>query len=55
MSPGCGAALRLKTHGRQAARAAGVDQIHTIPGKHFFPEDQASALAERLAGFAAGA
>jgi haloalkane dehalogenase len=38
-------ALRLAVHGAQAARAVGVDHVHTVPAKHFLPEDQAPAIA----------
>jgi len=34
---------------QQARRAAGVDEIHAIPGKHFFPEDQTATLAALIA------
>lgn len=47
-------ALRLSVYGRQAARATGT-QLHTVPGKHFLPEDTAPAIAERIAGLAATA
>lgn len=48
-------ALRLAVHGRQAADATGVDQIHTVPAKHFLPEDQAPAIADHIATLAARA
>jgi haloalkane dehalogenase len=42
-------ALTLDRHGEEARRAAGLDEIHTLPAKHFLQEDQASAIAERVA------
>jgi len=47
--------LKLAVQGEQARRAAGLDEIHTVPAKHFLPEDQAPAIAERVAGLAASA
>jgi pimeloyl-ACP methyl ester carboxylesterase len=46
-------ALRLAMYGRQAARAAGVDSVHTVPAKHFLLEDQPAAVADRVAALAA--
>ena len=48
-------ALKLSVQGEQARRAAGLDEIHTVPAKHFLPEDQAPAIAERVAALAASA
>jgi len=48
-------ALKLAVHGEQARRAAGLEEIHTVPAKHFLQEDQAPAVAERVAALAAGA
>jgi pimeloyl-ACP methyl ester carboxylesterase len=45
-------ALKLAVHGEQARRAAGVEEIHTVPAKHFLQEDQAPAIAERVAALA---
>jgi haloalkane dehalogenase len=45
-------ALPLAVHGEEARRAAGLDSIHTLPAKHFLQEDQAPAVAERVAGLA---
>jgi haloalkane dehalogenase len=42
-------ALKLRTHGERARLAAGLDVIHRLPGKHFLQEDQAPALADRIA------
>jgi pimeloyl-ACP methyl ester carboxylesterase len=47
-------ALKLAVHGEQARRAAGLEEIHTVPAKHFLQEDQAPAVAERVAALAAG-
>jgi pimeloyl-ACP methyl ester carboxylesterase len=45
-------ALKLAVHGEQARRAAGLEQIHTVPAKHFLQEDQAPAVAEQIAELA---
>jgi pimeloyl-ACP methyl ester carboxylesterase len=42
-------ALRVDTHGEQARRAAGLEEIHRLPAKHFLQEDQAGPVAERIA------
>jgi len=42
-------ALKLSVHGEQARRAAGLDEIHTVPAKHFLQEDQAPAVAAHVA------
>ncbi|AXT86374.1 haloalkane dehalogenase [Aeromicrobium sp. A1-2] len=47
-------ALKLATAGEQARRAAGVDSIVRLPGKHFLQEDQAPAIAEQVRSFIAG-
>jgi haloalkane dehalogenase len=46
-------ALPLQTYGEKARAAAGLDTIHTVRGKHFLQEDQAPAIAERVAALAA--
>jgi pimeloyl-ACP methyl ester carboxylesterase len=46
-------ALKLAVHGEQARRAAGLGEIHTVAAKHFLQEDQAPALAERVAALVA--
>jgi haloalkane dehalogenase len=46
-------ALPLGRHGEAARRAAGLEQIHTVPAKHFLQEDQAPAVAARVAELAA--
>jgi haloalkane dehalogenase len=38
--------LKLAVHGEQARQAAGLDEIHRLPGKHFLQEDNAPALAD---------
>jgi pimeloyl-ACP methyl ester carboxylesterase len=48
-------ALPLAVHGRQAVRATGGAPMHTLPAKHFLPEDQAPAIAEHVAVLAAQA
>ena len=45
-------ALKLTVHGELARRAAGLDEIHTVPAKHFLQEDQAAAVAEHIAQLA---
>lgn len=47
-------ALRIDTLGEQARRAAGVDSILRLPGKHFLQEDNAPAIAEAVATLARG-
>jgi pimeloyl-ACP methyl ester carboxylesterase len=47
-------ALKLSVHGEQARRAAGLEQIHTVPAKHFLQEDQSAAVAQRIAELARG-
>ena len=44
--------LRLGEHGEQARRAAGLPRMHTVPARHFVPEDQAPAIAEHVAAAA---
>jgi pimeloyl-ACP methyl ester carboxylesterase len=46
-------ALKLSVHGEQARRAAGLEEIQTVPAKHFLQEDQAPAVAEKVASLAA--
>jgi pimeloyl-ACP methyl ester carboxylesterase len=45
-------ALKIDVHGEQARRAAGVDMVHRVPAKHFLQEDQAPAVADRVAALA---
>ncbi len=44
--------LKLATHGELARRAAGLEQIRTVPAKHFLQEDQAPAIAEHISRLA---
>ncbi len=46
-------ALKLSVQGEQARRVTGLDEIHTVAAKHFLQEDQAPAIAERIASVAA--
>ncbi len=46
-------ALKIGVHGEIARRVAGVDEIHRLPAKHFLQEDQAPAVAQRIAALAA--
>jgi haloalkane dehalogenase len=48
-------ALTLSRHGEEARRAAGLDNIHTVPAKHFLQEDQAPVVAELIARLVASA
>jgi pimeloyl-ACP methyl ester carboxylesterase len=45
-------ALSLEKHGEAARRAAGLHEVHALPAKHFLQEDQAPAIAERVAAIA---
>src|SRR3989454_11887301 len=45
-------ALKLTIHGEQARRAAGLEEIHTVRAKHFLQEEQAPAIAARVANLA---
>ena len=45
-------ALKLSQYGEQARAAVGLKALDTIPGKHFPQEDQAPAIAERVAALA---
>lgn len=47
-------ALKLAVEGEIARRAAGLEEIHTLPAKHFLQEDQAPALATHIASLARG-
>lgn len=44
--------LTLAKHGEEARAAASVDEIHTLPAKHFPQEDQAPEIAARVADIA---
>jgi pimeloyl-ACP methyl ester carboxylesterase len=41
-------ALKASVYGEQARRAAGLDEIELIPGKHFPHEDQPALMAEHV-------
>jgi pimeloyl-ACP methyl ester carboxylesterase len=41
-------ALTITVRGEQARKAAELDSIHRLPGKHFLQEDQAPALADEI-------
>src|SRR3954451_24118694 len=45
-------ALPMAGQGEAARRAAGLERIHALPAKHFLQEDQAPAIAYRVAGLA---
>jgi pimeloyl-ACP methyl ester carboxylesterase len=45
-------ALKLASYGEQARAAAGLESVQRLPGKHFFQEDQAPAIAARIAELA---
>jgi haloalkane dehalogenase len=45
-------AMPARTYGEKARAAAGLPTIDTIPGKHFPQEDQAPAIAARIAAIA---
>jgi pimeloyl-ACP methyl ester carboxylesterase len=45
-------ALPLEKHGNAARRIAGLAEVHRLPAKHFLQEDQAPAIAERVAAIA---
>jgi haloalkane dehalogenase len=45
-------ALPVDPHGESVRRAAGVEQIHRLPAKHFLQEDQGPAVAELVATLA---
>jgi pimeloyl-ACP methyl ester carboxylesterase len=47
-------ALKYSVQGQQARRITGVSEVYTVPGKHFLQEDQAPAIAERVAALARG-
>lgn len=48
-------ALRLGKAGEEARRAAGVDVIRRVPGRHFLQEDCAAAIAAAISEQAQGA
>lgn len=44
-------ALTFDRYGQEIKRVAGLSTIHQVPGKHFLQEDQAPAIAARIANF----
>ncbi len=48
-------ALPIGKHGEHARVATGLPRIHAVPARHFLQEDQAPAVAERVARLAASA
>jgi pimeloyl-ACP methyl ester carboxylesterase len=44
--------LKLTAEGEEVRRAVGAQSIHLVPAKHFLQEDQAPAVAERIAALA---
>lgn len=48
-------AMTLAVYGEKARAAAGLGYVHTVPGKHFPQEDQAPAIAAKIADFVRGA
>lgn len=45
-------AMTLAVYGEKARAAAGLARLHTVPGKHFPQEDQAPAIARKIAELA---
>ena len=45
-------AMTLAVYGEKARAAAGLSRLHTVPGKHFPQEDQALAIAQKIAELA---
>ncbi|MVU77173.1 alpha/beta fold hydrolase [Nocardia sp. ET3-3] len=48
-------AIPLQHHGRYAARVAHLDAPVVLPGRHFFPEDSATQIADHIRDLAARA
>ncbi len=46
--------MTLAVYGEKARAAAGLPRLSTVPGKHFPQEDQAPAIAEKIAELALG-
>lgn len=40
--------MTLAVYGEKARAAAGLSNLHTVPGKHFPQEDQAPAIAQKI-------
>lgn len=45
-------AMPIGTYGERARAAAGLAAVDSVPGKHFPQEDQAPAIAARVAAIA---
>jgi haloalkane dehalogenase len=45
-------ALTLEREGEAARRAAGVERVEALPGRHFVQYEQAAAIAERIRALA---
>lgn len=43
--------LKLENQGEDFRRALGLPALFTVPARHFLQEDQAPAIAEKIAGF----
>lgn len=48
-------ALKMKTHAPSVCKALGLDDWHSVRGKHFLQEDSPNEIAEFVAGLAARA
>jgi hypothetical protein len=46
--------MTLAVYGEKARAAAGLPRLYTVPGKHFPQEDQAPAIAAKIAELALG-
>jgi len=46
--------MTLAVYGEKARAAAGLPRLHVVPGKHFPQEDQAPAIAQKIAELAFG-
>ena len=47
-------ALTVDREGESVRRVVGLDRLDTVPGRHFLQEDQAPAIAARVAAVAVG-
>jgi len=47
-------AMTLAVYGEKARAAAGLTDLHVVPGKHFPQEDQAPAIAQKITELALG-
>jgi pimeloyl-ACP methyl ester carboxylesterase len=46
--------MTLAAYGEKARAAAGLPRLHVVPGKHFPQEDQAPAIAQKIAELVLG-